>query len=87
MKHMIIISALFAALGLTACDREPAVVYTPPAAVVSGPQGPPGAPGATSVVPVPVPVPVRGPAGATGATGATGNDGPPGESTTVVVTP
>ena len=40
-----------------------------------------------TVVNVPVPVAVPGPAGATGATGATGDTGKAGSGTTVIVTP
>ncbi len=47
MKHLIIMSTLFTALGLTACDRQPAVVYVPSTTAAAGPAGATGATGAT----------------------------------------
>ncbi len=57
MNKTLLICALGATFGVSACDNKPAVVAVPvPVAV----PGPPGSAGAT------------GPTGATGATGATG---------------
>jgi hypothetical protein len=84
MKHSILISALFAALALTACEKQPTVVNVPTPATVPGPAGPTGATGD------------RGNAGATGATGSQGyqgNDGnkgatgATGSGTTLIVIP
>jgi hypothetical protein len=65
---------LLAAVVLSACDRQPAVVAAPVAAVppiiVQGPAGMPGP---------------AGPAGSAGATGATGTSGMSGDSTVIVV--
>jgi Collagen triple helix repeat (20 copies) len=79
MNHSIIISALIAALSLTACDQKPTVVNVP-----AGPPGPAGAKGAPGVEGV------QGSQGETGAQGNTGNKGETGktgDSTTVIVTP
>jgi hypothetical protein len=79
MNRSIIISALFAALSITACDQKPTVVNVP-----AGPVGPAGAKGATGNV---------GAQGSQGETGTPGNAGDKGEtgksgdSTTVIVTP
>ena len=59
MKYSILLAALIATLGLTACEKT---TVNPPAAVVPAP----------AVVVVPGP---PGPAGATGAVGATGSTG------------
>ena len=75
MKYSILLSTLFAALGLAACDKPtvvnvPAPVVTPAqTVVVPGPAGPQGA------------------TGNTGAEGTKGEPGKPGEGTTVIVTP
>jgi hypothetical protein len=89
MKRLIIISALFAALTLTACDQQPTVVNVP----VPGPAGPTGATGSEGA---------QGSQGATGSEGAQGYQGDTGakgdtgkkgaagksgDSTTVIVTP
>ncbi len=59
MNHSILISALLAALSLTACEK-PTVVNVPPSS--------------TTAVPVPVPVPgPAGPTGATGDPGKPGS--------------
>jgi hypothetical protein len=68
MNRSILISALFAALSLAACDK-PTIVNVPAPAVVPGPAGPAGEPG------------VQGNTGNQGETGETG------ESTTVIITP
>jgi len=62
MNHSILISALFGALALAACDK-PTVVNVPVPVAVPGPAGPQGATGET------------GSTGGTGGTGATGNTG------------
>jgi hypothetical protein len=77
MKHSLLLAALVAMLGLTACEKT---TVTPPAAapvvVVPGPAGPAGATGATgSTGSTGSTVAVPGATGATGATGASGNDG------------
>lgn len=46
MKHPILISALFVAAGLAACDK-PTVVNVPAPVAVPGPAGPQGATGDT----------------------------------------
>jgi hypothetical protein len=77
MNRLIIVSALFAALTLAACDQGPTVVNVP----VPGPAGPTGATGSEGV---------QGSQGDTGAKGTTGNKGETGnagDSTTVIVTP
>ena len=74
MNRSILILALFAAVGLAACDNRPAVV-TVPAVAVPGPAGATGATGAT------------GSTGNTGSTGDTGATGKAGSGTTVIVTP
>ncbi|MEC4747030.1 hypothetical protein [Methylomicrobium sp. Wu6] len=82
MNHSIIITALIAALSLTACDnREPSktVVNVPPApAGAPGPAGPAGATGDVGN---------QGDTGAKGTTGAQGETGKSGEGTTVIVAP
>jgi hypothetical protein len=77
MNRLVIISALFAALTLTACDQQPTVVNVP----VPGPAGPTGATGSEGA---------QGFQGDTGAKGDTGNKGASGragDNTTVIVTP
>ena len=77
MNRLIIISSLFAALSLAACDQQPIVVNVP----VPGPAGPTGATGSEGA---------QGYQGDTGAKGNTGNKGAAGksgDSTTVIVTP
>jgi hypothetical protein len=71
MNRLIIITALFAALTLTACDQGPTVVNVP----VPGPAGPTGATGS------------QGDTGAKGTSGNKGETGKTGDSTTVIVTP
>ena len=77
MNRLIIITALFAALTLTACDQGPTVVNVP----VPGPAGPTGATGSEGA---------QGYQGDTGVKGDTGNKGATGkagDNTTVIVTP
>jgi Collagen triple helix repeat (20 copies) len=73
MNRSIIISALIAALSLTACDQKPTVVNVP-----AGPPGPAGAKGAPGV---------EGVQGSQGDAGTKGETGKTGDSTTVIVTP
>ena len=75
MNRLIILSALIAVFGLTACD-QPTVVNAP-----AGPAGPAGAQG------VPGNDGTQGNQGNTGDTGKKGETGKPGDSTTVIVTP
>ena len=73
MKYSILLAALLATLGLTACEKT---VVTPAASTVPAPAGATGATGA------------RGSTGSTGAPGATGSTGEPGKTgDTVVVVP
>lgn len=85
MNHSIIITALIAALSLTACDnREPSktVVNVPPApAGAPGPAGPAGATGDVGAQGS------QGDTGAKGTTGTQGETGKSGEGTTVIVAP
>ena len=83
MKYSILLSALLAALSLSACDK-PTVVNVPAPVAVPGPAGPTGATGNTGA---------EGAQGATGNQGNQGNDGnkgapgKSGDSTTIIVTP
>lgn len=74
MKYSILLAALMATLGLTACEKT---VVTPPA--TSSAPAPAGATGATGAMGK------TGSAGATGATGSTGETGKTGD--TVIVVP
>ncbi len=65
MKYSILLAALVATLGLTACERT-VVTPTPAVVTVPGPAGPAGATGSTGST---------GSTGYTGATGATGSSG------------
>ena len=76
MNKTLLISALFAAFAITACDK-PTVVNVPVPVAVPGPAGPTGATGATGG---------QGVDGNTGNTGATGKPGE-GTNTTVIVMP
>lgn len=72
MNKSLLLLAMFAAMGLAACDR-PTVVAVPATPVaVPGPPGPAGATGAT---------------GNTGNQGAEGAPGQSGDGTTIVVMP
>lgn len=73
MKYSMLIAALFAALGLAACDK-PTVVNVP-AATVAVPVAVPGPPGP------------QGATGEAGKEGTKGEPGKPGDTTTVIVTP
>jgi len=57
MNRSILVLALVAALGLSACERQPTVVTVPAPAAEPGPAGPQGEPG------------VQGDTGNTGETG------------------
>ncbi len=94
-NKVILISALFVALSLSACDR-PTVVTVPGTPVaVPGPAGPAGETGATGDAGVQGDMGNqgnKGNQGNTGDTGATGDTGTQGETgepgnTTVIVTP
>lgn len=74
MKYSILLSAVFAALSLSACDKPtivnvPAPVAAPTPVAVPGPPGPQGA------------------TGNQGNDGVKGDPGKPGDTTTVIVTP
>lgn len=71
----VLLSGLFAATALTACN-PPTVLNVP--APAPGPPGPAGATGDTGST---------GSMGSTGSTGAVGASGPSGDTTTVIVIP
>lgn len=71
-RSLVLLSSLFAAAALGACN-PPTVVNMPAPAPVPGPPGPAGATGDT------------GSAGSAGATGAMGASGPTGDATTTVI--
>jgi len=75
MNRSILMLALVAALGLSACQRQPTVVTVPAPVAEPGPAGPQGEPG------------VQGNTGYTGQTGQTGETGKTGTGTTVIVEP
>ena len=79
MNRSLIISAIIAALSLTACDQKPTVVNVP-----AGPPGPAGAKGAPGNEGVQG---SQGEAGVPGNTGTKGEAGKTGDSTTVIITP
>ncbi len=97
MNHTLLISAIFASVGLAACDRPTVVnVPTPVPVTVPGPAGPAGATGATGATGSQGGQGVTGwqgeagstgEPGKTGATGATGTTGKTGEGGTVIVLP
>lgn len=80
MNHTLLVSALFAAFAMTACDR-PTVVNVPVPVATPGPAGPTGATGSQGSMGS------QGSTGATGNTGNTGATGRPGDGTTIIVTP
>lgn len=81
MNLTLLITALLAALSLSACDK-PTVVNVPATPVaVPGPAGPTGATGYTGNTGN------TGATGSTGSTGDTGATGKSGDSTTVIVIP
>ena len=75
MNRSILIPALFAVVGLAACDKPTVVNVPAPTSTVPGPAGPQGNTGST------------GSTGATGNTGNTGATGKTGDGTTVIVVP
>ncbi len=78
MNNSILMTALVAALLLSACDKTPVVVNVPPETVtVPGPAGPAGEQGDKGNMGVPG---TEGVPGDTGKTGASGD-------TTVIITP
>jgi hypothetical protein len=77
-RSLVLLSGLFAAVALGACN-PPAVVNVP--APAPGPVGPTGATGDTGSTGN------TGNTGSTGATGAVGASGPTGDGTTVIVIP
>jgi hypothetical protein len=93
MNRSILMIALIAALGLSACDRQPTVIAVPAPAAEPGPPGPQGAPGATGQAGEAGQTGYTGATGDTGqtgytgATGDTGKTGAPGGTTTVIVEP
>ncbi|GAB3462762.1 hypothetical protein GCM10027321_24710 [Massilia terrae] len=88
MKMSVLIAAVLAMAGLTACEKTEKTTVNPPAVVTP-------APVQKEVVPVPGPPGPAGEKGEPGAPGATGAPGEPGEKgepgknggTTVVVPP
>lgn len=81
MNRTLLISALFATLSLSACDK-PTVVNVPvPPATAPGPAGPAGPAGVTGNQGTP------GDTGVQGAEGTKGETGKSGDGTTVIVTP
>jgi hypothetical protein len=74
MNRLILISTLFTALSLAACDKPTVVNATAPVAV-PGPAGPAGDPG------------VQGNTGNQGDAGVKGDTGKTGDGTTVIVVP
>ncbi len=96
MKYSLLATALVAAFALSACEKQPVVVNTPPAetpgptVVVPGPAGPQGATGSSGATGDSGATGSPGAAGydgAKGATGATGDTGATGGNTTVIVPP
>jgi hypothetical protein len=75
MNKSVLVLALFGALGLSACNKQPDVVTVPAAPAteaVPGPAGPAGPQGTT---------------GSEGAAGSTGEAGKSGAGSTVIVMP
>jgi hypothetical protein len=86
-NRAMLISALLAALSLSACDR-PTVVNVPATPVaVPGPAGPAGDTGATGDTGSKGASGNQGDTGATGDTGTKGDTGKSGDGTTVIVVP
>ncbi|MHB1331495.1 MAG: hypothetical protein ACYCY1_02795 [Sulfuriferula sp.] len=89
MKYSLLATALVAVFALSACEKQPVVVNTPPAetpptVAVPGPAGAPGAPGAPGATGAPGD---SGTPGDSGAKGDAGDTGPSGGNTTVIVPP
>ena len=88
MKLALLLTAALSTLALTACDREPVVVNTPPATVVvPGPAGPAGETGATGAQGSTGSTGTAGDTGSAGAQGETGEKGRTGGDTSVIVVP
>ena len=90
MNRSILISALFVALSLSACDKPTVVNVPADTVVVPGPAGPAGEAGKTGDQGNQGKTGVKGEAGTTGVqgdTGVKGDTGKTGGSTTVIVTP
>lgn len=99
MKHLIVISAVLAAVTLSACDKPQTVTPTVVTVPVPGPAGPSGAvgesgapgatgmPGSTGATGDTGATGYTGSTGGTGATGATGEAGKTGGDTIVVIPP
>lgn len=88
MKLALLLTAALSTLALTACDREPVVVNTPPATVVvPGPAGPAGETGATGAQGSTGSTGTAGDTGSAGAQGETGEKGRTGGDTAVIVVP
>ena len=90
MNRSILISALFVALSLSACDKPTVVNVPADTVVVPGPAGPAGEAGKTGDQGNQGKAGVKGEAGTTGVqgdTGVKGDTGKTGGSTTVIVTP
>jgi hypothetical protein len=99
MKYSLLLTALVAAVALSACEKQPVVVNNPVPVAVPGPAGPAGATGNTGNTGATGSQGYTGDSGATGAqgasgydgakgaTGATGDTGATGGNTTVIVPP
>lgn len=90
MNRSILTIALVAALGLSACERQPTVVTVAPAPAEPGPAGPQGEPGAQGDTGYTGQMGETGHMGETGQMGETGHMGETGETgpgTTVIVEP
>ena len=93
MNRSILISALFVALSLSACDKPTVVNVPADTVVVPGPAGPAGEAGKTGDQGNQGNTGAKGAAGTTGDTGVQGDTGVKGDtgktggSTTVIVTP
>lgn len=87
MNRSILMLALVATLGLSACERQPAVVTVAAPAGEPGPAGPPGETGAQGNTGYTGQTGAQGDPGYTGETGATGKTGATGSGTTVIVEP
>ena len=90
MNRSILISALFVALSLSACDKPTVVNVPADTVVVPGPAGPAGEAGKTGDQGNQGNTGAKGAAGTAGVqgdTGVKGDTGKTGGSTTVIVTP
>lgn len=96
MNHVIVISAVLAAVALSACEKPQPVTPTVVTVPVPGPAGPvgpggavgeSGAPGATGMPGLTGATGDTGATGSTGGSGATGAPGKTGGETIVVIPP